>query len=103
MRLEETSVRLRLDRRKLDRLGRNAQIEPWRGFRDYYRFGAPEQELAHELLRPGRAGLDVSGDDDVVVAELEVVPDRRIEVMAVDFARLARQRGHAGLPLRGEA
>src|SRR5262249_23457232 len=59
--------------------------------------GAGKHELADDLLQPGRARLRVAGDDDVVVAELEVVPDRRIEVMIVQFAGLPRPGDRARL------
>ena len=64
---------------------------------------AVEDQLADDLLGPGGAGLGVGGDDDVVVAEDEVVPDRRVEVVVVQLARLARpDRGGGvhGLGLR---
>ena len=66
---------------------------------------AVEEELGHDLLHPGRAGLGVGGDDDVVVAEREVVPDRRVEVMVVQLARLPRPLDVLvhGLPLANAA
>ena len=50
--------------------------------------GVLEQELSDDLLRPGRPSLRVGGDDDVVVAEVEVIPDGGIEVMVVQLALL---------------
>ena len=58
-------------------LGRHPQIEPGRMFGDLEPLGAVEDQLADDLLHPGGAGLAVGGDDDVVVAEREVVPDGR--------------------------
>ena len=49
-----------------------------------------ERELGDDLLGPGGAGLGVSGDDDVVVAEAEIVPDGGIEVMVVKLPGLRR-------------
>jgi hypothetical protein len=46
--------------------------------------------LRDDLLGPGGAGLGVSGDDDVVVAEAEILPDGGIEVMVVELAGLRR-------------
>ena len=51
---------------------------------------AVEEELGDDLLHPGGAGLGVGGDDDVVVAEREVVPDGGVEMVVVELAGLLR-------------
>src|SRR5262249_20656928 len=51
---------------------------------------AVEQQLADDLLRPGRARFGIGRDDDVVVAKSEIVPHLGIEVVIVDFALLLR-------------
>jgi hypothetical protein len=48
------------------------------------------KKLAYDLLHPGGAGLAVGGDDDVVVAELQVVPDGGVEMVIVHLAPLLR-------------
>src|SRR3546814_7243135 len=58
---------------------------------------ALEDQLPDDLLDPGRARLGVGCDDNVVVAEPEVVPDRRIEVMIVEFPGLLRPCLHCRL------
>ncbi len=60
--------------------------------RDVDPLGAVENELAENLLRPSRARLPVGGDDDVVGPEFELVPDFRIHVVIVHFARFYRPR-----------
>jgi hypothetical protein len=88
VRLEEPSVRLRLHHRQLHLLRGNAQVQP-RGHLGHLELRVrPQQHLGDDLLHPGRAGLGVGRDDDVVVAEPEVVPDRRIEVVVVQLPRL---------------
>ena len=57
--------------------------------------GPLEQQLSQDLLDPGGAGLRIGGDDDVVIAEQEIVPDRRVEVVIVEFARLDRRTDEA--------
>ena len=90
MGLDEAAVGLRLERRELHLLRRHAQIEPGRQLGDGDILRAVEQELAHDLLHPGGAGLGIGGDDDVAVAELKVVPDGGIEMVVVQLARLVR-------------
>ena len=71
MRLQEAPVRLRLDHRQLHLLRRHAQVEPGRHLGDRRARPRPSKmQLRDDLLRPGRAGLGVGRDDDVVVAEL---------------------------------
>ncbi len=90
MRLQEAAMRLRLDGGQLLRLRRHAQVEPRRHLRHLEILATVEQELGDDLLGPGRARLGVGGDDDVVVAEAEVVPDGGVEVVVVQLARLLR-------------
>src|SRR6185312_4306689 len=65
-----------------------AQVEPGRQLRHRRARVAAVQDLAHDLLRPGRAGLAIGRNDHIALAELEFVPDRGIEVIALHFARL---------------
>ena len=78
----------------------NAQVEPGREFADRGMVFALEDELRDDLLHPGGAGLAVGGNDDVVIAEGEVVPDRRIEMMVVQLARLHGPGRHCSSPMR---
>jgi hypothetical protein len=59
-------MRLRLDGRQFHLPGRHPQVEPGRDLGDVDPLGAVEDELADDLLGPGRAGLGIGGDDDVV-------------------------------------
>jgi hypothetical protein len=90
MGLNEAAMRLPLDGGQLHLLRRHAEIEPGRELGDRNVLGAIEHELGHDLLRPGGARLGVGADDDVVVAELEVVPDGRVEMVIVQLALLLR-------------
>jgi hypothetical protein len=78
------------NRRQLHLLWRHAEVEPGRHGGDLKTLHAVEQKLAHDLLHPGGAGLAVGGDDDVVVAELQVVPDGGVEMVVVQLALLLR-------------
>ena len=94
--LQEAAVRLGLDQGKLDLLGRHAQVEPG-GHLGYFQVGVgAEEQLGHDLLRPGRARLGVGRDHDVVVAEFEIVPDRGVEVVVVHLAGLRRPNDRFG-------
>ena len=88
----EAAMLLRFQRGELHVLGWDAQVEPGRKLLHRKPVAAAEHELAHDLLHPGGAGLGIGGDDDVVVAEAEIVPHRGIEVMVVQLARLLRER-----------
>jgi hypothetical protein len=81
-------VGLRLEGGELDLPGRHPQVDPGRNLRHGHVGRTAEDELAHDLLDPGRAGLGVGADDDVVGAEGEAVPDGGIEVVVVDVAGL---------------
>src|SRR5579864_8075274 len=100
VRLDEPTVGLGFERCKLYVSRRYAQVDPWREFADVDRFIAAEHELSDDLLCPRRSGLCICPDHDVVVAELEIVPDPGIHVMVLYFARLARL---ADLALRHES
>lgn len=52
--------------------------------------GAVEDQLADDLLRPGGAGFGIGRNDDIVIAELEIVPDGGIDMMVMEFPRLSR-------------
>ena len=89
VRLEEPPVRLRLDAPAASppsaaRADRATATSP----RPSRSAVAVEQQLRDDLLHPGRARLGVGRDDDVVVAESKIVPDRRVEVVVVELARL---------------
>ena len=78
-----------------ERLGRQGpQLDPGREGGDVEVFGPVENELGDDLLHPGGAGFHVGGDDDVVVAEGEVVPDGGGHEVVVEGA------GHGGLSRR---
>jgi hypothetical protein len=47
-----------------------------------------EQHLSDDLLHPGRSRLRVRRNHDVVVPEREIVPDRRVEVVRMEFSSL---------------
>src|SRR5918994_2138382 len=88
VRLQEPTVRLCLHHRQLYFLRRDAEVQP-RGHLRYLDLGVrTEQQLRDDLLHPGRAGLGVGRDDAVVVAEAEIVPDRRVEVVVVQLSGL---------------
>jgi hypothetical protein len=86
MRFEDSAMRLRFDLRQLHLLGRHPQVDPGREFCDRQRRISAEQHLRHDLLHPCGAGLGIGGNDDVVIAEAEVVPDGGIEMMVMQFA-----------------
>jgi len=90
MGLDEPAVFLRLNHRQLDLLRRYEKIEPGRHLGNLQALDAVEDELAHDLLHPGGAGLGVGGNNDVAVAELEVVPDGGIEMVVVQLPGLLR-------------
>jgi hypothetical protein len=68
----------------------DAEVEPGGHLGNFKGGVRAEEELRHDLLGPGGAGLGVSSDDYVVVAEAEVVPDRGIEVVVVELPGLRR-------------
>src|ERR687898_2645579 len=98
VRLQEPTVRLRLYHRQLYFLRRDAEVQP-RGHLRYLDLGVrTEQQLRDDLLHPGRAGLGVGRDDAVVVAEAEIVPDHRVEVVVVLLSGLcwtSNRLGHS--------
>jgi hypothetical protein len=61
---------------------------------------AVKDELRDDLLHPGGSRLGVGSNDDVIISELQIVPDRGIEVMAVHFPLLAGpfELRHEGAP-----
>ena len=98
MGFQKSPVRLLLDLGQLDVLRRYPQIEPRRHIGGWQTFLTVKQKLADDLLGPGRARLGVGADNDVVIAECVVVPDRRVEMVAVVLAGFFRpirfRRGH---------
>ena len=81
---------LGFNHRKFNFLRRNSQIHPWRDICDLKRWIAREQKLRKNLLHPSRARFRVRSNDDVIVSELEIVPDRRIKMVVVQLAGLYR-------------
>ena len=74
-----------------ERLGRQGpQLDPGREGGDVEVFGPVENELGDDLLHPGGAGFHIGGDDDVIGAEGEGVPDGGGHEVAVEGA------GHEG-------
>ena len=49
-----------------------------------------EDELGNDLLDPRRSGLGIGRDDDVVVAEDEIVPNGRVKMVIVKLTGLLR-------------
>jgi len=49
---------------------------------------APEYQLPHDLLHPGRAGLAIGRHHDVIVAETHVFPSSGVADGVLDVARL---------------
>jgi len=90
MRLDESAVRLRREHGQFDVLGRYAQVQPGRHLRDLQTRIAVENQLCDDLLHPGRAGFCIGRDDDVVVPKGKIVPDRRIEMMIMQFSDFDR-------------
>ena len=87
---QEPAMRLRLDHRQLDLFRGQAQVHP-RGHRAKVQpLGPTENQLAQNLLHPGGAGLGIGAQNDVVIAERKVVPDRAIHVVIMNFACLYR-------------
>jgi hypothetical protein len=81
-----------------DCLGRHdAQVYPGAEGRHVDALGTAEDQLADDLLGPGRAGLGPGRDDDVVVAEVESVPAGGIHVVVVDLAGLDGKSGHRNI------
>ena len=76
MRLEETTLRLCLDRRKLYICGREPKVDPQRQLRDVDTRRAVEDQLSNYLLDPGCTGLRISADDDVIVSKRKIIPKR---------------------------
>jgi hypothetical protein len=98
MRLQEPPVRLRFDDRQLHVLRWYAKIEPRRHVSDFEIRVTAEHHLRDDLLHPRRARLRIRRNDDVVVAELQVVPDGGVEMVAVQLPRFPWQnirRTHA--------
>ncbi len=92
---KEPAVGLAFDLGEFHLFRRNAHVEPWRHFRYGKALLAIEDQLAKDLLNPRRPRLGIGRDDDVVVTKLEVVPDRRVEMVIVKFAGFLRHRqGH---------
>ena len=88
--LQEAPVGLRLHHKQLDPLGGDAQVEPGGDLGDLEVWVRAEQQLRDDLLGLGGATLGVAGDDNVVLAEAEGVPDRRVEVVVVQLPGLLR-------------
>ena len=100
---QETPMGMCLDERELDLLRRHPQVHPRRHLSHLEIGIAIEQELADDLLHPCRASLRIRTDDDVVVAKLEVVPDRRVHVVVVKLTLLPGliRLTHESSPVRG--
>src|SRR4051812_10419636 len=47
-----------------------------------------EYQLRHDLLHPGSARLGIGGNDNIIVAKAEIVPDGGVEMMILEFALL---------------
>ena len=92
MRLQEAPVFLGLDQRQLDLPGRNTKVQPRRHLLDVKSLFAVEQKLRDDLLDPRRARLRVGGNKDVIIAELEAVPNRGVEVVIMKLAGLPWER-----------
>ena len=87
MRLDKPSVRLCFHQWELHLFGGNAQVEPGRHLPDF-KIGSPiEKQLGDNLLHPGRSGLGICRNDDVVVAKRQIVAHRGIKVMVVELSR----------------
>jgi hypothetical protein len=81
---------LRFHGRQLHLLGRDAKVEPWRQLGDVHVLSAIVQQLSDDLLRPGRPGLGIGANDDVVVPELEIIPDCGNHMVIMNLAGLRR-------------
>ena len=90
MSLHETPVTLGFNLWEFHLLWRNPQVYPRRHFSYRQIWIRLEQQLGNELLHPSCPSLGVRRNDDVVIAKLQLVPDRRIKVMVVYLTRLDR-------------
>ena len=92
--LDEPPMRLRLDRldHRLDR-PLEASVDPRREVHQVGSRGVrPEHERGEDALRPGGPRLVRGRDDDVVVAHVEAVPARAVEVMVAVLVQSLRCR-----------
>ena len=67
------------------------KIHPRRGL-EQSALGATEDQLSDNLLGPGRSGLGVGGDDNVIVPKLEPIPAGRVADGVLNLAGLPRPR-----------
>jgi hypothetical protein len=98
-RIVKDTIRLLKD--GLDAFGWDAKIKPWGHLGDFQVGIRTVEHLAYDLLHPGRTGLGIGSDDDVIGAKPQIVSDRRIEVMIVKFAGflwLNDRVAHHGFP-----
>jgi len=73
MRLQETTVRLRLEPLRYFIKRKWADVHPGRGI-EQGALGATKNQLPNNLLGPGSSSLGVGGDNIVVVPKLEPIP-----------------------------
>lgn len=90
MGFDEAAMGLRFERWKLHVLGWKPKIDPWGQLRHVDTSLTVEDQLCEDLLNPGRSGLRIGGDDDVIIPEVKIVPQRGIEMIVVKLARLVR-------------
>src|SRR5215216_2717399 len=86
MRLEVPTVRLRGS--SLESIRDHSEIRPWRAVHSIKVGLSRKDQLADNLLHPGRAGLRPGRNNNVVVPEVEAVPLARVDHPFDKFALL---------------
>ena len=83
--LDESPMRLCFEKSEGLLVCCDTHVQPWKDIEGTDFVGAGEDQPRDNLLHPGCAGCGPGADDDVVVSELEVVPDPGVEVVILDL------------------